>query len=492
MKLSELLNSVKVVQVTGNAELALVENITIDSRTVTKGSIFFAIKGDKTDGHKFILEAINQGAAAVVLQDINSVPDQIFSHSGCIKIVVEDSRKSLAEFSNILFGCPSQKLTLIAITGTKGKTTTAFFIKNVLQNAGYKTGLIGTIANYIGEREIKTMLTTPQSHEINFLLSQMVNEGCSYCVMEVSSHALRLNRVDFLKFGFGIFTNITSDHMDYHKTFDHYLQSKKILFDLIPESGKIIYNADDKNSKALIADSKAEKISFGSNSKSDYKLKNVEYSIEGTSLTVEHNANEYNLNTGLVGHFNAYNAASAFILALAAGIDPVTAGLGIKTTPQVPGRFEVLNRKNKKVIIDYSHTSDSLKQALTAVHHIVKNERPVYTVFGCGGDRDKTKRPIMGNIAASMSERVYITSDNPRTEDPFIIINEIIQGIKTNNYIVIENREKAIQSAIFESEDEAVILIAGKGHENYQEINGIRKHFSDKEFAEKYLEEWVK
>jgi len=492
MKLSELLNSVKVIQVTGNAELASVENITIDSRTATKGSIFFAIKGDKTDGHRFIPEVINNGAAAVVLQGNNSVPDQIFAHSGCIKIVVEDSRKSLAEFSNIFYGRPSQKLTLIGITGTKGKTTTAFFIKNVLQKAGYKTGLIGTIANYIGEHEIKTMLTTPQSHEINFLLSQMVNEGCSYCVMEVSSHALRLNRVDFLKFGYGVFTNITSDHMDYHKTFDHYLQSKKMLFNLIPAEGKIIYNADDENSKKIIADSKAEKISYGISAKSNYKLKNVEYSIEGTSLTVEHKSDEYNLNTSLVGHFNAYNAASAFTLALTAGIDPVIAGIGIKTTPQVPGRFEVINRKNKKVIIDYSHTSDSLKQALTAVHHIVKNERPVYTVFGCGGDRDKTKRPIMGNIAASMSERVYITSDNPRTEDPFIIINEILQGINTINYRVIESREKAIQSAIFESEDDAVILIAGKGHESYQEINGVRKHFSDKEFAEKYLEEWAK
>jgi len=492
MRLSELLNNVKVVQVTGNAELASIENITIDSRTVTKGSVFFAIKGDKIDGHRFIPEVINNGAAAVVLQNDNSVPDQIFSHSGCIKIVVEDTRKSLAEFSNIFFGCPSQKLTLIGITGTKGKTTTAFFIKNVLQNAGFKTGLIGTIANYIGEREIKTMLTTPQSHEINLLLSQMVNEGCSYCVMEVSSHALRLNRVDFLKFGFGIFTNITSDHMDYHKTFDHYLQSKKLFFDLIPSGGKIIYNSDDENSKTLISGSTAEKYSYGSSSISDFKLKNVEYTIEGTSLTVENKAIDYNLNTGLVGHFNAYNAACAFTLALVAGIDPVTAGIGIKTTPQVPGRFEVLNKKNKKVIIDYSHTSDSLKQALTAVHHIVKDERPVYTVFGCGGDRDKTKRPIMGNIAASMSERVYITSDNPRTEDPFIIINEIIKGIKTNNYRVIENREKAIQSSIFESEDNAVILIAGKGHENYQEINAIRKHFSDKEFAEKYLEEWAK
>jgi len=492
MKLSDLLNKVKTLQVTGNAELKEITNITIDSRTSSNNSLFFAIEGFKTDGHNFINDVINKSVAAVVLQNPKVIPDQIFSHSGCVKIVVQDSRKSLAEFSNIFYGEPSKKLNLIGITGTKGKTTTAFFVKNIFEHAGFKTGLIGTIANYIGKNEVKTLLTTPQSHEINSLLAQMVNENCTQCVMEVSSHALRLNRIDYLNFGTGIFTNITSDHMDYHKTFDHYLESKKILFDLIPSTGKIVYNVDDSNSSKLIKDSTAQKFSFGISEKATCRIKNIAYSLEGTNFDLIWKGKDYHLTTSLVGHFNAFNAASAFETSVVNGIDYQIAIDGIKNTPQVPGRFEVISKKNKKVIVDYSHTSDSLKQALTAVQYIVKQERPIYTVFGCGGDRDRTKRPIMGDIAASMSGRIYVTSDNPRTEDPFIIINEILKGIKSNNYRVIENREEAIRSAILESEDNAVILIAGKGHESYQEINGVRKHFSDKELAQKYLVEWAK
>ncbi len=492
MKLTEILNKVKAVQVTGNAELKEISTITIDSRTAENSSLFFAIKGEKLDGHKFIQEVINKGASAVVMQDATAVPDQIFSHSGCVKIIVADTRKSLAEFSNIFYGEPSKKLKLIGITGTKGKTTTAFYVKNIFHQAGYKTGLIGTIANYIGDREVKTILTTPQANEINSLLARMIQEGCSHCVMEVSSHALALHRADYLNYDTGIFTNITSDHMDYHKTFEHYLASKKILFDMIMKDGKIIYNTDDPNSPTLLKNSPAQKYSYGSGKKADFRIQNLEYTLDGTTFDLSYKGNQYQLRTKLVGHFNAFNAASAFAAGVVNGIDPNVAAEGIRTTPQVPGRFEIVTKKNKKVIVDYSHTSDSLKQALTAIHHIVKEERPIYTVFGCGGDRDRTKRPVMGDIAASMSNRVYLTSDNPRTEDPLFIVDEILKGIKTNNYRVIENREEAIRSAIHESEDDAVILIAGKGHENYQEINGVRKHFSDKELSEKYLAEWAK
>ena len=491
MKLNELLNSAKVVQVIGNAEQKEILSFSIDSRNAGKNSIFFAIEGFKTDGHKFVQDVINQGADAVVVQNANAVPDQIFAHAGCVKIVVEDTRKALAEFSNIFYGEPSKKLKLIGITGTKGKSTTAFYVKNIFENAGFKCGLIGTIANYIGDREVKTMLTTPQSHEINFLLAEMVKEGCTHCVMEVSSHALRLNRVDYMNFASAIFTNITSDHMDYHKTFEHYFDSKKILFDMISAEGSIAYNADDENGKNIVKQSAAKKVSYGTKRNSDLRIENVEYNLDGTKFDLNWQGKIYKVETSLVGHFNALNAASAFAVAVADGMKPETAIEGIKTTPQVPGRFEVVGKKNKKVIIDYSHTSDSLKQALMAVNHIVNNERKVYTVFGCGGDRDRTKRPVMGEIASSMSECVYVTSDNPRTEDPFFIIDEILKGIKANNYRVMENREDAIKAAIFESEDDAVILVAGKGHENYQEVNGVRKHFSDKETAEKYLSEWA-
>ncbi len=492
MKLNELLNNVRVIQVIGNAESKVIDSLTIDSRTVGKNSIFFAIDGFKTDGHKFIPDAINQGASAVVMQNAASVPDQIFSHSGCVEIVVEDSRKALSEFSNIFYNEPSKKLFLIGITGTKGKTTTAFYIKNIFESAGYKTGLIGTIANYIGDKEVKTTLTTPQAHEINSLLAQMVSEGCTHCVMEVSSHALHLNRVIDLNFRCGVFTNITSDHMDYHKTPEHYLDAKKILFDMIPGSGYVIYNGDDPKSSKLIFDTRAKKFSYGIMANAEFRVQNIEFNLDGTTFDVEYKGKQFHFKTSLVGHFNAYNATAAFASAVIAGVDPIIAGKGVNTTPQVPGRFEVVSKKNKKVIIDYSHTSDSLQQALNAIHHIVKKERPIYTVFGCGGDRDRSKRPVMGKIAAEMSDRAYVTSDNPRTEDPFLIIDEILKGIQTNNYRVIENREEAIRASIYESEDNAVILIAGKGHENYQEINGVRKHFSDKETAIKYLEEWAK
>lgn len=261
---------------------------------------------------------------------------------------------------------------------------------------------------------------------------------------------------------------------------------------MIPASGKIIYNADDPNAEKLVIDSNAKKYSYGTLKNAQFRLDNIEFTLDGTTFNLEYNNVKYDLNTSLVGHFNAYNAASAFSTALVNGISAEQAIEGIRTTPQVPGRFEVVSEKDKKVIIDYSHTSDSLKQALTAVHHIVRKERPVYTIFGCGGDRDRTKRPVMGQIAASMSKKAFVTSDNPRTENPFSIIDEVVKGINTKNYSVIENREEAIRTAIFESEDNAVILVAGKGHENYQEINGVRRHFSDKETAKKYLAQWAK
>lgn len=491
MKLNELLNKVKVIQVVGNAELKEILKITIDSRSAGKNSIFFAIEGHNTDGHKYIQDVINRGADAVVVQNTNVVPNQIFAHAGCVKIVVEDTRKALAEFSNVFYDEPSKNLVLIGITGTKGKSTTAFFVKNIYENAGYKCGLIGTIANYIGDVEIKTTLTTPQAHEINSLLNEMVKAGCTHCVMEVSSHALRLNRVDHLKFSSAIFTNITSDHMDYHKTFEHYFDSKKILFDMMGENGIIAFNTDDESGYSIVKDSKAKSISFGSSNNADLKIEKIDFDLEGTKFEMMWKGFTYKVDTRLVGHFNAFNAASAFVVTVVNGIKPEKAIEGIKTTPQVPGRFEVVSMKNKKVIVDYSHTADSLKQALIAVQHIVKNDRKIYTVFGCGGDRDREKRPIMGQIASSMSERVYVTSDNPRSEDPFFIINEILKGIKANNYRVFVDREEAIRAAILESEDDAVILIAGKGHENYQIINNVHKHFSDKETAEKYLNEWA-
>ena len=487
MELTELLNSIKVIQVTGEVQRKDISGIFYDSRKVSKNSVFTAIKGFNLDGHKFILDAINKGAIAIILEENDSVPDEIFTHLKIAKILVKNSRIALAEISNSFYKEPTKKIKLIGITGTNGKTTTSYFIKNILETAGNKVGLIGTITNLIGNLELKSSLTTPESNDLNELFWDMINEGCNYAVMEVSSHSLVLERVHSLNFNAAVFSNITSDHLDFHNSFEKYLEAKKILFDNLPSASVGVYNSDDKNSVVLIKDSKASLYSYGTVSGSDFILGNITYDLNGTSFSISHKGQIYELNTLLVGEFNAYNACAAFSIASLLGIDINSIIQGIKSTKQVPGRFEVISKGAKKIIIDYSHTADSLEKALRTAKAITKNKHSIYTVFGCGGNRDKTKRPIMGMIATDLSKKAFITSDNPRSEDPFSIIADIEKGINKNNYEIIENRDEAIKAAIQYSEDDAVILIAGKGHESYQEINGVKHHFSDKETAEKYL-----
>jgi len=487
MELTQLLNSVKAIQVIGEVQRKDVSGIYYDSRKVIKNSVFVAIKGYKTDGHYFILEAINKGAIAVVLEDNSGLPEEVFVLGKIAKILVKNSRKALAEISNSFFKEPSKKLKLIGITGTNGKTTTSYFIKSILEKAGARVGLIGTISNFIGDKEIKSSLTTPESNDMNELLQIMVNEGCNYAVTEVSSHSLVLNRVAELNFSSAVFTNITSDHLDFHRTFENYLKAKKILFDSLDDSAFGVYNSDDPNTPELIKDSSAKLFSYGTTSNADFILKNIKFDLSGTSFLIEHRSKQYEASTSLIGGFNAYNACGAFAASVLLGINESTAVEGIKNTKQVPGRFEVIGSADKKVIIDYSHTADSLEKALLSIKKIIKGDQQIYTVFGCGGNRDQTKRPIMGKIASDYSKLAIITSDNPRSENPFSIIDNIKNGISKSNYQIIENREEAIKYAIENSEDNAVILVAGKGHENYQEINGIRNHFSDKEVSEKYL-----
>ena len=489
VKLSEILNSVASIQVTGRPEAKEIEKITLDSRDVSQNTLFFAIKGFKTDGHNFILDAINKGAVAIVLEDNTIIPDDVFKVNDVVKILVKDSRKTLSYIAAIFNGNPSERMQIVGITGTKGKTTTAFYIKHLFDTVFGKSGLIGTIANYVGNEKVKSKLTTPQADEINAFLKEMVNEGIKHCAMEVSSHALSLSRVDHIKFAAGIFMNLTSDHMDYHQTKEHYLASKKILFDVLSENAYAIYNADDENSQEMIKDTEAKKLSFGKNENADIRISNIEYDIDGTKFTLSFMGKNYKAETSLAGEFNAYNAAAAFAVGIALDIVPEVIIRAISTTPQVPGRMEVIKKDDKYVVIDYSHTSDSLSQALNALIHIVKGQRQIFTVFGCGGDRDKTKRPVMGGIATDLSDYAILTSDNPRTENPFDIIKDVEAGIKKKNYKVLENREEAIKEAIKSTPKNAVILIAGKGHEDYQEIMGVRSHFSDREMAEKYLNE---
>ena len=487
MNLTELLNGVNAIQVAGNLRNEEIAGIEYDSRKVTKNSVFVAIKGFNIDGHKFIPDALNKGAIAIVLDNDSNTPAELFQHSEATKILVHDSRKSLAEISDYFFGHPSGKLNLIGITGTNGKTTTSYFIKNIVEACGYKTGLLGTISNYIGDKIIESKLTTPEASDLNAMLLQMFNEGCKYAVMEVSSHSLALERVRNLYYHSAIFTNITAEHLDFHHDFQSYLEAKKILFDNMNEDSFVIYNSDDKNSTVIIRDCRAKKYGYGKQTATDFTIKNLEYDLSGTSFAISYGKKKYEVKTSLIGEFNAYNACASFAVCKLNGFDDDKIISGIAGTPQIPGRFEVINEGDKSVIIDYSHTPDSLEKALTVVNKLNKKDFRVISVFGCGGNRDKLKRPEMGRIASEFSDETILTSDNPRDEDPYEIIENIKSGITKKNFKVIENREEAIKEAVEKSNDNTIILIAGKGHENYQEIKGKRSHFSDREVAEKFL-----
>lgn len=487
MRLNEILDHLTVIQLTGDFFANEITGICYNSAKVTKDSIFVAVKGYKTDGHLYALDAYSKGAAAIVVEDLYSIPDEIFRRSGQAKIVVADTRKALASLSAAYYGFPSRKLRLYGVTGTKGKTTTTFFIKKVLEKAGHKTGLIGTIANMIGDETIPTELTTPESVELNALFARMVAEGCTAAVMEASSHSLFLKRTHGLDFDGAIFTNLSSEHRDFHETMDDYASAKKILFDGLKTGAPAVYNIDDEYGCFISRDTEGRKISFGKLG-GNYKLENISFDFSGTSFTIDHGGVKTDLKTALVGEFNAFNAAAAYVLMVESGYDRDLVAEAIAETPQVDGRFELIKKGEKKVLIDYAHSPGALEQVLISINSLA-GESPVYTVVGCGGNRDKTKRPVMGKIASEMSAKAVITSDNPRDEDPDEIIREVVGGIEKENFIVEVDREEAIKKAILESPENAIILVAGKGHETYQIVKGVKSHFSDREVAEKYLNE---
>ncbi len=486
MELTELINNLNVIQVAGDVQRKEISKLVYDSRLVSANSIFVAIKGYKTDGHNFIIDAINNGAEAIVLENDGIVPDEFFIHRNVTKILVKDSRIALAELSKGFYKNPSSKIQLIGITGTNGKTTTSWLIKYILDYSGLKAGLLGTIANYIGDFKLESNLTTPESSDLNYLLNQMVNNDCKFAAMEVSSHSLYLNRTYGLDFKFAVFTNLTIDHLDFHKTFENYLNAKKILFDRLGENAIAVINIDDENANQIIKDCKAHIITFGQNHSADYVISDINFDLNGTNFLLKYKDQTFQIQLPLIGEFNAYNASAAFIVSHRIGLSFEQILGGLKNSRQVPGRFEVIGSENKKVIVDYSHTPDSLEKAILSLRKLSKQNK-IITVFGCGGDRDKTKRPLMGKIATELSDKVFITSDNPRTEDAMSIINDIVKGISKQNYSIIENREEAIKTAIQSADDFSAILIAGKGHENYQDINGIKHPFSDSEVARKYL-----
>lgn len=488
MTLDKLIQNINIISVSDFSEKKEITGITNDSREVKSGSLYVAIVGDKSNGNEFIPDAVFSGAAAIVTDRNDLVDEKFLNSNNVVKIVVKNSRTALADISCEFYKHPSKKLKLVGITGSNGKTTTAFYVKNMFENAGFKTGLLGTISNIVGDVVEESRLTTPESHTINKYLDEMISQGITHCVMEVSSHSLALERVRGLDFDYAVLTNITSDHMDFHRDFENYFISKKKLFDNLTENATAIVNEDDPSSSGILTDCKANKITYGKSKNSIYRIDNLSYDMDGTKFSLNYSQNEVYFQTKLIGEFNAYNAACASLVGLLEGFQTKTVISGINSTLQVPGRFEVIGEGDKKVIIDYSHTADSLEKALKTVREIVKETRKIHTVFGCGGNRDKSKRPIMGEIADRLSDEIYVTSDNPRFEDPKDIINEILQGIKRDNANVIVDREKAIQKAICSSEENAVILIAGKGHEEYQIIRGEKSHFSDKELALRFME----
>ena len=495
MKLAQLLDGVHVIKMfqTTFGQMATTHDVEVntihyDSRKIGQNDCFVAIRGTGVDAHTYIGAAINQGAKVVVLENDAVLPDSYFMHAGVIKIVVPDSRKALATMAANFFGHPSKRMTLVGVTGTNGKTTTTHLVRSVLEAAGKKAGMIGTIEYWIGDEVIPATHTTPESLELNELFSTMLAKGCSAVAMEVSSHALSQSRVFGLDFDAAVFTNLTQDHLDYHGTMEAYAEAKKILFDSLKPNAHAVVNADDPWGKKIVASSAAAKLTYSIQQAADLQAINVNLRIERTSFEVVKKNETSTVSSPLVGRFNVYNMLAAYGAGVALGIPGDVIRRGIENVASVRGRFEkVRSAKGWTAIIDYAHTPDALEKCLRTIHDVLpkQNRGTIITVFGAGGDRDKTKRPLMGKIAAELSDVVVVTSDNPRTEDPERILEDIIDGMPEGcAYIREVDRRTAIQKAVQRAKSGDVVLIAGKGHEDYQVLGTTKIHFSDREIVE--------
>ena len=474
-KLKDILNITNI-QITGNSEIEINE-IIFDSRKVIANCMFVAISGTQVDGHKYIAKAIDMGATCIVCEIL---PAEINPDITYIKVA--DSSETLAIMASNFYDNPSRKLKLIGVTGTNGKTTIATLLYNLTLKLGYKAGLLSTVENFINNTVIKATHTTPDAIQINKLLNQMVEADCDYCFMEVSSHAIKQNRIKGLQFVGGIFTNITHDHLDYHKTFDDYLKTKKQFFDNLPKTAFAITNVDDKNGNVMLQNTKATKKTYGVKSFADFKCKVLESDFTGMLLNVDN----IEVWTKFIGSFNASNLMAVYSTALMLEHDKIEILAIISELSSVNGRFETIKSDDEiTAIVDYAHTPNALKNVISTINDIRKGDNSaLITVVGAGGDRDKTKRPIMAQIASEQSDKVILTSDNPRTEKPETIIAEMQKGVDIENkrkVISILNREEAIKTACMLAQKGDIILVAGKGHETYQEINGVRHHFDDKE-----------
>ncbi len=480
--IKELINNISTIQIIGLIDKQI-EAICFDTREVKSSSLFVAQKGTKVDGHKYIDQAIEKGATCIVAEQL-----PVTLHEDVTYLQVKSSPHTLALLACNFYGNPSYKLKLIGITGTNGKTTTATLLYRLFTNLGFKAGLLSTVENKIGQTTIPSTHTTPDAIKINQLLSQMVSEGCEYCFMEVSSHAIVQERITGLHFVIGIFTNITHDHLDYHKTFKEYIAAKKLFFDNLPKTAFALTNIDDPNGKVMLQNTAAQCKTYSLQTiNSDFKAKVNEDSLEGMNLIIDNEDVWFRL----IGKFNAYNLLSIYATALLLGVNKKDVLREMSMLESAEGRFSTINKNGKTVIIDYAHTPDALLNVLNTIREISKNDQKITTVVGCGGDRDKTKRPEMAKIAYNLSDKVILSSDNPRSEDPDSILNDMVKGIPSDdesNVFVIVDRKQAIKLAIATSQTGDIILIAGKGHEKYQEINGVKYEFDDIEIAKNYLE----
>ena len=475
MILSDILNGVDVLDILGNKEIEISE-IVFDSRKVIENSLYIAIKGTLADGHQYISSAIEKGAKGIVCEVL---PEQ--KEEGIIYIKVENSSKILGLLASNFYGNPSEKLTLVGITGTNGKTSVSTLLFDIFKKMGYSSVLISTVEYRIGDEVFPSTHTTPDIITLNKILYKAVEQGCQYAFMEVSSHGIHQGRIDGLNFRIAGFTNITHDHLDYHKTFLEYLNTKKRFFDELPQTAVAITNIDDKNGLVMLQNTKAKKKTYAVKTLADYHGKLLELDFNGMLL----NFNGKEFWTTLTGKFNVYNLLLVFAIARELGFEENEILTTISKLKRVNGRFEVLKSQGGIIfVVDYAHTPDALENILDSINEIrTKNERLI-TIFGCGGDRDREKRPEMGKVATRKSTLAIITSDNPRTEEPMQIIKEIEAGVESQNfskYITIPDRKEAIKMAIKFAEPKDIVLVAGKGHETYQEINGVRHHFDDKE-----------
>ncbi len=469
---------------TAGDSAAEIDSICCDSRKVTRGSLFVAVKGFAADGHEYISRAIGKGARAVVYEDqeLTDFQTSAMALEGVALIKVDSSRKALAIMAANFYDNPSEKLTLVGITGTNGKTTTVTLLYRMFMALGYNCGLLSTIANYVGTKGTEAVNTTSDPITINSLLSEMVNAGCEYCFMEVSSIGVEQDRIAGLKFKAGIFSNLTHDHLDYHKTFAEYLRCKKLFFDTLPDDAYAITNIDDRNGMVMLQNTKAQVVTYSCRSIADHTCRVMEQSFEGMLVKIDGREAW----SRLIGMHNAYNLLAIYTTAVTLGTDPEEVLTAMSTLLPAPGRLEnIRGPRDISVIIDYAHTPDALENVLSTLREIAP-ERQLICLFGCGGDRDKAKRPEMGKIAQKMADRIIVTSDNSRSERTTDIMADIKEGMDVSGRaksLFIEDREQAIRTAIMIADQGATILLAGKGHETYQITGTEKKHFDEREIV---------